>query len=229
MGRPPKRGRRNHEPGLYTCCTLEFVFERWPTIVMALAGAAMTWLASLADSLRPYGAVAWGGVGVLTVTFLAFAFWAGAVAYRHWTIARFEARRATVVSFNPLAGYFSHQRLALADFYHPFMQATEAAKFEDCELLGPAWVFLAGGHMRQPGFGTNCQIVVVKEGTPASGVAMFKDCVFDRCRFFNITFVMTEPMYLAWKRLEMPLPRLISGPIADEWLKSSQPEDPMKH
>lgn len=36
-----------------------------------------------------------------------------------------------------LDGHFSKKRVRVTDFFHPFFRPTVAAKFDDCELLGP--------------------------------------------------------------------------------------------
>ncbi len=177
---------------------LDFLLEHWPYVVIGTGSLIMAWLARLATFLQPYGAVAWGAVGIVTALVLAAMFLLGSLAYRYLVLTRYEVRRAEATTTNPLASYFSKQRLRLADFFHPFFKATTAAKFEDCELLGPAAVALMGGQFRHFGF-VNCEVVIVKDGANVQGVTAFENCIFERCKFFGVTLFMTKEQYLSMK------------------------------
>ncbi|SRR6266566_3863228 len=173
---------------------VDFLVERWPYVAIGLVSLVMTWLASVAAFLKPYGAVAWGAVGLVSALVAAGVFLLWSVGRRYWVQARFEARRAETSAVNPLAGHFSKQRLRLMDFFHPFMQATVAAKFEDCELLGPAVIFLNGCTLFHP-YLLNCEAVIAKQGAATVGAIAFQGCVFDRCKIYNATFIMTKDQY----------------------------------
>ena len=70
---------------------------------------------------------------------------------RRWAGARsLPASRQSpteAVGINPLDGHFSKKRVRVTDFFHPFFRPTAAAKFEDCELLGPGVIYLDGGQL----------------------------------------------------------------------------------
>jgi len=178
---------------------LDFLIERWPAILIGASSIAMTWFARASAFLQPYGPVAWGGVGIACAVLLSFAYRLWSVAYRSWVTTRFEVRRAETTAVNPLAGQFSKQRLRLADFFHPFFQPTSGAKFEDCELLGPAAVWIVAAQLLNSGF-YDCEVVIVKEGANVRGVTAFVNCIFDRCKFFSVTFFLTKDQYLGMKQ-----------------------------
>jgi len=200
---------------------LDLVAEHWPAILIGVASLAMTWLAALAAFLKPYGAVAWGGVGVATALMLSLVYLVAAYAYRLLVVAKIAVRRAEAATVNPLAGSFSKQRLRLADFFHPFFKPTSAAKFEDCDLFGPASVYVRGSDLLHCFF-SGCEVVIAKQDAHAIGLAVFENCVFSRCRFFQVTFFMVKDQYLQFKAQiggEMPgastLPVISDGIAGD--------------
>jgi hypothetical protein len=134
----------------------------------------------------------------------------GSLAYRYLVLTRYEVRRAEATTVNPLASYFSKQRLRLADFYHPFFKATRAAKFEDCELLGPVAVALMGGQFLHSAF-LDCEVVIVKDDANVQGVTAFENCIFDRCKFFGVTLFITKEQYLSMKRQGVAPPVISDG------------------
>ncbi|SRR6266699_1224737 len=194
---------------------LDFLLERWPWILVGATSVIMTLVARMTEFLKPYGAVAWGGVGIVSAVLGAGVFWLGSVAYRSWVLTRFEVRRAEATAINPLAGHFSKRRICLMDFFHPFMQATLAAKFEDCELLGPAVVFLGGCTLLHDDF-NNCEAVIAKDNVATIGAMAFKSCIFERCKFFNVTFIMTKNQYLSMKEQAGQGLRVISDGTAGD-------------
>lgn len=173
------------KPGLTRL--LDFFIEHWPPILISVLGLTMGWFAGLAAYLKPYGLVAWGAVAILSALLLACVYWVAAAAYGRWVMTKFEVRRAGATTVNPLEGHYSKKQLRLADFFHPFFRPTSAAKFQDCELLGPAAIFIGGSQLSHCGFGS-CEVVIIKEKTPLVGVTLFQNCIFDRCQFLRVTF-----------------------------------------
>lgn len=175
---------------------LDKVIEKWPWIVTAGAGLAMSWAAAVSDWLARYGPVAWGGVGILTMAALALIYWLWSAATRSRAVTKLAEDRERALTVNPLAGSFARMRLKLADFFDPFYQPTTAAKFTDCQLHGPAMVYLQGCTLLNCVY-TECQFVIVSPTTKRIiGATAFVHCTFERSKFIAATFLMSKSEFL---------------------------------
>jgi hypothetical protein len=175
----------------------DYAIENWPSIIVAISGfGGMTYLASISEWLKPYGAVAWGAVGILTILVICVCYAVYGWARERLAHVQFMNERAKTVDINPLAGHFSKLRIQLSDFYNPFYIPTENAKFEDCELLGPSTIALLGNGTFHGVHFIDCEAVIVKIGTNINGATAFKTCIFERCKFFRVTFYLSKEQHL---------------------------------
>jgi hypothetical protein len=107
--------------------------------------------------------------------------------------------RSLAVSINPLDDKFVKQKIKLADFFDPkYAKATKNAKFQDCDLHGPATIWINGGSLDNCGFGS-CNAVIVRDGPVSGGVTVFETCIFERCSFFDATLLLGKNHYLRFK------------------------------
>ena len=123
---------------------VDHAIEHWATILSVIGGVVMTYLASISAWMNAYGPVAWGAVGlgsILVISFIVFLF-----GYASAQFALYQYTKAKTVGSgtNVLSPTHQHERINLSDFCHPYFRATENARFEDCELMGPAYVGIDG-------------------------------------------------------------------------------------
>lgn len=191
--KPSKRAIRSAASWVW-----DWFIEHWPTVIVVVGGAVMTWLGYLSAWLRVYGPVAWGALGIASALVLSLAFFLAGLAKQRFVLVRFAERRAETAGINPLDDHFSKKRIKMSDFFHPFYEPVTATKFQDCELLGPAAVALEGGAFLRSSF-VNCEAVIMRADTPVAGVTPFRNCTFERCKFFGITFLLTKDQYMMFK------------------------------
>jgi hypothetical protein len=183
------------------------------TLVWALVGTTlMTYIGYLSRWLSPYAPISWVAVGLLGGIMLAFLAWIGAHIHARVVRTRTERLWIETASVNPLDGVFRKQRIRVSDFFHPYYKATQAAKFEDCDLLGPATVFVAGGTFLNTNF-NRCQAVIVLPNVKAIGVVAFENCTFERCSFYEVTFLLPKPLYEQFRKdiKGDPIPAISDG------------------
>jgi hypothetical protein len=175
------------------------------SLVIAAGTVGMTVLAKLTKWIGEWGLLGLGGIAVLSLLVLSLSYWLVSQARRLSVQRRMAERHFDADSVNPLADHFSRRRINLVDFAHPFYQATEAAKFHDCELVGPAAVVLEGSSLVHSQL-QNCDAVIVRKDTPLNGVMLFRNCIFDRCKFYRVTFAMSKEAYQHLKALGLAIP-----------------------
>jgi hypothetical protein len=95
-----------------------------------------------------------------------------------------------------------------------FIVQTEVLASKDCELLGPAHIFVINSVIKNSGF-WDCEVVLAKDGASVIGVTGFADCYFDRCNFFRVTLYMTKETYQAMKANGAAPPVISDGKAGD--------------
>lgn len=185
------------------------VIEHWPTLAIASGGGLMTYLASASNWVSQYGPVAWGAIGLLAALVLAIVFWLGGIARTKFAMARYAEKQSDASSINPLAQSFERQRIRLADFFHPLYHPTTGARFQGCELFGPAHVLIRASVITHSTF-LECEVVIVKKTAKIVGATAFVDCVFNDCKFMRISIYMVKEEFEHMKKAAGWMPEVIS-------------------
>jgi hypothetical protein len=97
-----------------------------------------------------------------------------AYARRERAVAKFAELNAASGAVNVLAPIHQHERIELAKFYHPFFKPTVNARFESCELMGPASIALMGCTLDVGAF-HDCEIVLCEKIDRSKGLQLLKD------------------------------------------------------
>lgn len=189
-GNTPSRATRSGLDWL-----VDFAVEKWPYILAAVGGTVMTVLAAVTKWLAVYGPVAWGAIGIASFLILAGGLRVIATAQQILAHNRFAKKREQTTGINPLDDHFSRQRINLADFFHPFYKPTRLAKFQDCEVFGPAVIIIMSGTLDGCTF-NGCEAVIVKRQVMVIGAIAFEKCTFERCAFYRVTFLLVKELYL---------------------------------
>lgn len=155
----------------------------------------MTYLASISAWLAPYGPVAWGGVGIGALLLFALTYLIYGHARAHAALAYFAEAQAKTATVNALAPTHTHERITLADFFHPFYEPVQGVRFDHCELFGPANIAIEScALLENIGF-IDCEVVIVRTDIPVKGATMFRHCTFSRCTFYRATLLMNQAMF----------------------------------
>ncbi|MEX2138229.1 MAG: hypothetical protein WD894_03155 [Pirellulales bacterium] len=174
-----------------------FVISHPVAVVSTVGGAVMAYLAAATTWLSAYGPIAWGGAFLAAFILIGLAWWTIGVAESRYHLNRFIKRRALTADINPLDDHFTRRRIKLIDFFHPFYRPNQAVKFQDCELFGPAVIYLRTGVTFLHSELLSCEAVIVKPNSKVVGATVFESCTFERCKIYGVTFFLSKGDYLA--------------------------------
>jgi hypothetical protein len=188
--------------------------NNWPAIVVIAGGSLMGYLAAISDWLASYGPVAWGGVGLISIGVMVGIYFLYGVAKSRVALADYTKGKTIAVSTNVRASTHREEKLNLIDFYHPFFEALENVRFDDCDLFGPASIIIEGGTFLRCAF-IDCELVIVRSDRPVKGATVFRHSTFDRCKLYRITFLMNLPAYHANPEMRKHMPVISDGRAGD--------------
>ena len=189
---------------------VDLAINHYPTVLSVVFGTGMIYLASISKWLEPYGPVAWGGVGIISVFLLSLAFYWAGWARRHFAIASYAENKGKNSSVNTLSPTHTHERINLGDFYHPYLEPTSQVRFQDCHIYGPALVAMFGAGYLSGVKLPDCDVVILSDeqmrgkSRPPLGAVLFVGCTFINCSFYRVTFLLPQAEYEgnpAWKTL----------------------------
>jgi len=156
---------------------------------------ALTYMAVVAEILVDYAPFSYGVIALGSFLLINIGYAIYSWAHSNYMLLQFEDRRSKSASINPLLKDFKNKRINATDFYHPFLRRTEDAVFRDCEFFGPATLWFTGCSFKNP-LVSDCDYVVVKEGSYSTTITAFHQCKFENCRFYRITWFV-DPLMLA--------------------------------
>jgi len=175
----------------------------------------MFYLGSITEWAKWIGPLGWAASAVVIMLLVSagFAIWSWAsVKKGGLDLAKSKILAGKV---NVLAPIHEHERVNLADFYSPFCHAIANVRFTDCEILGPATVYFAGGTFNGVSF-TECDIVIIRADRPIFGATRFSQPVFLRGRVVRLTMLMTiEEYQLLPQGVRENVPVISDGRIGD--------------
>lgn len=158
---------------------------------MAVVGSSgMAYLASISTLISQYGAIAWVGVAlcsflVIGLSLACFSFWKERSAMTDF------ARKSTFAAkSNPLSKIHSDEMILMADFFHPYYKPIADVRFENCDLMGPANIFVDGGGFHNCGF-WDCEVVIIRTDRRIAGCINLVRPMVINCNFYRIIFFMT--------------------------------------
>ena len=195
---------------------LDKFIEHWPTVAATIfAGGGMTYLASITDWLHEYGPVAWGGIGLFAMLITSCTYWLFGSGRKNMAIAEFSKSKAETSGVQVLAPGHTNEKINLVDFYNPFFKSTSNVRFENCHLIGPAFVLDSGGTYDEVAF-IECEVVIIRQDRPIVGAMKFERCAFLRCHLYRVTLAMSLDKYEKWPEdLRKGLKVISDGRIGD--------------
>ena len=182
----------------------QWIYDRlsgnWVLIVSLLGGVSMTYLAKITEWIRPWGPVGWGVVGLSSALLLALLISLATLVIAQATKRRAEARAIVrwsekTIGLNPMDKEFRNQRINLIDLANPISRVIGGKRFINCEIIGPATVFLRGGKggFRDITF-AEANIIPIKSPFPLFSIYTVADCDFIECKFFAVTLLIPMQM-----------------------------------
>jgi hypothetical protein len=160
----------------------------WGVLFPAGSFVVPAWAARAAGILSQYSPLSWvvaGGCGVLLYGSCIFLIGVGrSLSVRAQYDARFMAESGGV---DPLARVFESKRIFLNDFVLPSNPLVEGKTFVNCQIVGPANLFLQIGNSADDIRHGNVDSVVLNGANPFSNGITFRGCAFRGCTFDRVT------------------------------------------
>ncbi|WP_157078320.1 hypothetical protein [Sphingobium abikonense] len=162
----------------------------WPIVISFVGGTFTGWVGSWSEALKPYGLVAWVGIGLLAAFLISVIIFAGALAWE--TIASAKATikwSKDAEDINPLSEYFENRRIKLLDIAHPVSNLIRNKRFYSCELVGPANLILLLDNTIVRNNFHNCDFVLLNthKNIPAYAATGLQNCDIRSCEIFKCT------------------------------------------
>lgn len=137
-------------------------YAAWALIGVPVMGLVGAWAGSYSSYLSEFGAIGWIFSGLLSSVLLATLVFLCVQIRNSWLIGR-STRRWIENSdeFNPMESEFRNRRILVKDLAHPITLEIVRKKLYNCELIGPASVFLYnGGYFKDVTF-ADCSVFVL--------------------------------------------------------------------
>jgi len=165
--------------------------------IVVSGGAIAAWAAWATEVFQTYSPFSWVISGMVGGLVVALALWAAAYASDRRVIRDIRARHQNKSnSANPLETSFRKERINIQDLLPPYDNKITGKTFIECELIGPANVFILQSQGGKT-FITNCKLqlsvaAVVKDNSQFSSSVIFVDCSITQCTFVNVVLMVHE-------------------------------------
>jgi hypothetical protein len=157
----------------------------------SLTGALVGWATWVAGLFQQYAPASWVIAGILGALVGALIMLVAAFARERIQMVKFRNWVFSAHQINPLDAMFNSRRIRLVDLAPPIGPFITGKTFIDCEIIGPANIMFSSCHFQQCGGEVVDGIVIKAPFQPSNGFG-FKNCTFTRCKFYLLTFMITE-------------------------------------
>ena len=180
---------------------LGFVWQvkQWMPLVIgaAAAGGIGYYLASVADWLNGYSAIAWYICG-LTTALIFVGIWLGIlkilISIFQWRIYRHREGKDDTV--NPLDASFTRKRISICALADPVTKRIVGKTFVECELVGAAVVCISGSAFDGDTNNLACDFIVLRDDTNGhfkiQNVIVLEKCIFRECKFYQLVMLFNK-------------------------------------
>ncbi|MBL6600016.1 MAG: hypothetical protein ISP41_14085 [Alphaproteobacteria bacterium] len=170
----------------------------------ALASATLpAWAVSAMEIFSQYAPLSWIAAGFVGFIVFCVGFLVYSKAHQIYVRSRFNARSISSGAYvDPMAKMFERKRIFLSDFCLPSSQVINDKNFVDCEIIGPANLYLAYGNKADEPVLPKCDATVLFPGAKFFNGITLIDCNFRRCSFQRVTFFVSDAEYPLVKNLD---------------------------
>jgi hypothetical protein len=164
------------------------------------AFAITAWAARAAKLFSEYGPLSWVVAGFAGLFFVMICALLLAVARRLWVRSNYDARmlpKGPLV--DPMHRTFEGKRIFLNEFMLPSHPLIEGKTFVDCEIIGPANLYLHFGNRVDESQFPRCDAVLLGAGKEFNNGVILRNCTLRRCSFQRITWFVSPSEYAGSK------------------------------
>lgn len=204
----------------------------WGALFPAGSFVLPLWAARATNVLAEYAPLSWVAIG-----FMGLFGYAGCVALygigqRYNVRARYDAKfMAETGGVDPLSKVFEGKRIFLNDFVLPSNPFVDGKSFVDCEIVGPANIYLAMNNDIRDVKPNRVDAVALSGTNPFFNGFTFRSCTFRNCTFHRVTLFfhpseVSGIQHLDWLNWISPLPpqQLLPG-LAQSQIGNSNHDD----
>ncbi|SMH56666.1 hypothetical protein [Maritimibacter sp. HL-12] len=171
----------------------------------AIAFTALpAWAVRTVGIMSEYAPLSWVLSGMAGFMIFVLGFYVYSIARGRVVRARYDNRAlAKGGSANPMDKVFERKRIYINEFILPSSPALFDKTFVDCELIGPANIFLSFGNRLDDLVLPRSDAIAIRDGVSVFNMYQLGGCTFRRCSFQRITFFVSEAEYAHFKGSEM--------------------------
>jgi hypothetical protein len=165
--------------------------------VGVLASATLpAWAVGSMNIFSAYAPLSWVLAGMIGFLLFCLGFTLYAVAKHKVVRSRYDAKALEAGGgANPLERTFQKKRIFLNQFCMPSNPYVHDKTFIDCEIIGPANIYLAGNNNISDVLLPKCDAVVLSQPVMPLNAYGFTSCTFQRCSFQRVTFLVSRKEY----------------------------------
>lgn len=178
-------------------------YATWKLVTgSAIVTAIGVWVASITAWLEAWGPIAWLAGGLTcALVFSILLLVAVTIAEKIWMVLFKNRYYPKPSDVNPMDIHFLKKRINLLSVFPPVPGPLEGKTFEECEIIGPINIFPIGTLISQCRYVSADYIMVTDDAANNSMIynaRIVKDCRFIKCKFHNVSFIVSEGAYPAF-------------------------------
>ncbi|MEQ8249924.1 hypothetical protein [Oceanibaculum nanhaiense] len=161
------------------------------------------WAVRTANLFADYAPFSWVTAGFLGALTGAIIYAIVAWARSRWVRAGYDHNLYKRSGFvDPMAATYENKRIFLADFVLPSDPHISGKTFINCEIVGPANLFIRQGNQVNEQILPICDAVVLNGDRQFYNGITFDNCTFRKCSFKRITLMLLPYQYEQYKNLD---------------------------
>jgi hypothetical protein len=169
----------------------------------ALASVGLpAWAVKTMSWFSAFAPLSWVSAGLMGFLLFCFGFYVYSVARGRVVRARYDVRALEKGgNANPMEKVFERKRIFINEFALPSGTFITDKTFVNCEIIGPANIYLVAGNSVNDTILPNCDAVAIEHSVQPFNSYGFISCTFRNCSFQRITFLISEKEYANFNHL----------------------------
>lgn len=183
---------------------LEYRLSLVGMVVAAVGSFALpAWAVRATEAFAEYSPASWVAAGFAGLILAALSYAIYALAYNRVIRSRYNQNLYKRTGFvDPMAVTFENKRIFLADFVLPSDSYIHGKTFINCEIVGPANLFLKGNYQVHEQRLPYVDAVVLNGDRTFYNGIIVENCTFRACSFRRITLMMLPAEYEMYRQLD---------------------------
>jgi hypothetical protein len=154
------------------------------------------WAVSSVQAFNNYAPASWVAAGFVGMLMFSAAYALVGIGRSRWVRARYDRNMLSKGPYaDPMAKTYEDMRIYLNDFCLPSHTLIENKTFVNCQLIGPANIILQYGNNIKDAAYPISDAVLLKEDANLFNAIYVRNCVFIRCSFQRVTFLVPPHEY----------------------------------